>query len=113
MISYFDYTKAVSDYFHISRDQVRDYMNNDSPLPNPYAIAHICIDYLFIDFPVDLATWLHRDSERLYNTWRISFSQADYLDAAECLRVLGLHELQMILMRIASEFVPAPVELRL
>lgn len=113
MITQFEYHKAIFDYFHISREQYNEYMNDRAPLPNSYVIARICVDYLFVDFHFDLITWLHRESDRLYTSWRVSFSQADYLDAAECLRVLGLHEIQMILMRIASEFALAPVELRL
>lgn len=117
---YYKFLDACEEYFSITSDMIMSYFRNECPFPGAFEIAKLCLydaldpDQLrSISHHVSTSDRLRRRSSELAFTWRLPFTHSDYVSAADFLCEIGLHEMQMICMRLARELVPAPVELRL
>lgn len=117
---YHNFLTACEEYFFITSDMIRSYFKNECPFPGAFEIAKLCLydaldpDQLrSISHHVSTSDRLRRRSSELATTWRLPFTHSDFVSAADFLCSIGLHEMQMVCMRLARELAHAPVELRL
>lgn len=118
---YHVYLTACEEYFSITSDMIRSYFKNECPFPGAFEIAKLCLydaldpdDLRCISHHLSTLDRIRRRSSELAITWRLPFSHSDYVEAADFLCKIGLHEQQMVCMQLAHELAPSePEKLRL